>query len=276
MRHGVPTVCVPDPRSGPACGRSTTRATINGGGPHGDDATRSATSTAGAMDGFVRTRRGAPGTCCAASPVDPELRRDTSRPARRDGLPRRAARSRTTGRTRSTSCCRTTCSSRCVVEPARRTSRWSPAGRPTCSTPNDPMSCTNATSTVRPDLRAASATVRLDARSPGPTSPTCSHRARRELGVLRRDGHAARLRGRRASTCAAAAAERVARPSIWNPLPYFDGRAARTASSATSSTVDDFYAAARAGHAAERLAGSSRTRTQSASTRPSRVGDGQA
>ena len=55
--------------------------------------------------------------------------------ARRDGLPRPSARSRTTGPTPATSCCRTTCSSRTRRGACRRTCSWSRAGRPTAPSP---------------------------------------------------------------------------------------------------------------------------------------------
>lgn len=61
MRHGVPTVCVPDP------GRGCTRpyhdtADINGGGPHGTG-NAIADINGGAMNGFVRQRAAAHKAC---------------------------------------------------------------------------------------------------------------------------------------------------------------------------------------------------------------------
>jgi len=61
MQDGVPTVCVPDP------GRGCTRpyhdqADVNGGGPHGE-AQAVADVDGGQMDGFVRQRGRAKGTC---------------------------------------------------------------------------------------------------------------------------------------------------------------------------------------------------------------------
>ena len=55
----------------------------------------------------------------------------------------------------------------------------------------------------------------------GPTSPTCSQEPR-DLGLLRRERHRARLRERRRAALRAGEAERVDTPGIWNPLPWFD------------------------------------------------------
>jgi phospholipase C len=61
MKNGVPTVCVPDPRSG--CTRPYhDTADINGGGPHGES-NAVADIDNGKMDGFIRQRYAARSTC---------------------------------------------------------------------------------------------------------------------------------------------------------------------------------------------------------------------
>ena len=79
MRNGVPTVCVPDPRHGGASSRSTTRATSNGGGPHGTPTPRGHRRRA---DGRLR-RAGAEraaGARCAATPDNPACAHRTAEP----------------------------------------------------------------------------------------------------------------------------------------------------------------------------------------------------
>src|SRR5690349_20858478 len=61
MHHGVPTVCVPNPSGG--CTRPYhDTADINGGGPHGE-ANAVTDIDGGKMDGFIRERDAAHGTC---------------------------------------------------------------------------------------------------------------------------------------------------------------------------------------------------------------------
>ena len=52
MTRRVPTVCVPDPARRRAPGPTTTRADVNGGGPHGE-ANAVADVDGGRMDGFI-------------------------------------------------------------------------------------------------------------------------------------------------------------------------------------------------------------------------------
>ncbi len=64
MENGVPTVCVPDPRRG--CTRPYHDiADVNGGGPHGE-VNAIADIDDGKMDGFIRQRYAASGTCKVA------------------------------------------------------------------------------------------------------------------------------------------------------------------------------------------------------------------
>ena len=70
MKDGVPTVCVPDPRSG--CQRPYhDTADVNGGGPHSEK-NAVADVNAGKMDGFIRQRDAAKSTCKLAD--DPACR----------------------------------------------------------------------------------------------------------------------------------------------------------------------------------------------------------
>src|SRR6266851_7562881 len=61
MRHGVPTVCVPNPAGGCAQPYHDT-ADVNGGGPHGE-VNAVADINHGKMDGFIRERDAAKASC---------------------------------------------------------------------------------------------------------------------------------------------------------------------------------------------------------------------
>ena len=78
MRHGVPTVCVPNPAGG--CNRPFhDTADINGGGPHGV-ANSVADISHGKMNGFIRQRDAAKASCRV--PDDPAC--SGSGPSRRE------------------------------------------------------------------------------------------------------------------------------------------------------------------------------------------------
>ena len=127
-------VCVPDPQAG-ICRRpyhDTNR--FDAGGPHGllgssidEDGTR--------MDGFVRALEQIGNGCEQHPDVFHAGRPSGARAASRTswGITP-PARSRTTGHTRSTSCCRTTCSRRSRRGRFPRTCSWCPAGRPRAPT----------------------------------------------------------------------------------------------------------------------------------------------
>ena len=109
MKNGVPTVCVPMPAGGCQAPYHDT-ADVNGGGPHGA-ANAKADVDGGKMDGFI--------TAGDERQEGVRRQRHCRQPrmlqlgdARRDGLPHRRRRSRTTGPTPRTSCSTTTCSSR--------------------------------------------------------------------------------------------------------------------------------------------------------------------
>ncbi len=97
VRHGVPSVCLPNPAGG--CDRPYhDTADVNGGGPHGE-ANAAADVNHGKMDGFIRQRDAAKGSC--RIPNDPACNGNR-------GVPDVMG----YGPTPRTSCCRTTCSSR--------------------------------------------------------------------------------------------------------------------------------------------------------------------
>ena len=95
-----------------------------------------------------------------------------------------------------------------------------------CTHARDPSSCVNALENpLAPPTRAAEpdrppADLRLDR----PHLPAAQ--APRLLGLLRRQGHPARLRRRRAWS-ASRSSRTPGTPGIWNPLPYFDTVKAR-------------------------------------------------
>ena len=166
---------------------------VNGGGPHSDADAR-ATSTAGKMDGFVRTAR-AGRSATAPSPTTRAARARTRR-AGRDGLPRRRARSRTTGPTRSNFVLQDH-----MFEPD---ASWSlPAHLFMVSgvvgalpKPDDPLSCQHAAERrrrCRDSERRARRRRRLRVDRPHLAAAP----APRELALLRRRTGRARLRGRR-------------------------------------------------------------------------------
>ncbi len=171
-----------------ACARSTTRTTSTTAARTSRAPTRPTTTTAGwtassARGEIVRQRARPEG-----------LQRQARR--RHDGLPRRRARSPTTGPTRATTCSRTTCSSPTRPGACPPTCSSSRSGRRCACAPGDPFSCSSHIEI--PDLpaglraRAAHhAELRLD-RPHLPAAPP-----RRQLGLLPQEGPGARLRDRR-------------------------------------------------------------------------------
>ena len=95
------------------------------------------------QDGRLRReRRAAKRKGCTERPEQPDLLSTCDSPTSWATTTR--ATSRTTGRTRETSCCRITCSSRTRPGACPRTCSWSRSGPPKCTNANDPISCTNA------------------------------------------------------------------------------------------------------------------------------------
>ena len=94
------------------------------------------------MNGTVEAFRHARGPCRSETSTECRLatrRGPTARPMSWGSTPR--ARSRTTGRTPSTSSCRTGCSHRPTHGPCRRTCIWSPDGRRRAPISREPSSC---------------------------------------------------------------------------------------------------------------------------------------
>ncbi len=172
------------------------------------------------MDGFVASAIDGNHTYCAANPFSPDCTADTGRLGQPDAMgwhdereipnywayaDRFVLQDHMFESVRSWS----------LPSHLSMVSGWSA----TCSTPNDPMSCTTDLGKYPAGLGGIH--LRLDADSRGPTSPTCSI-GRRELEVLRRGGNAARLRGRFHVLCAAAANGR--HPRDLEPAPGVRGR----------------------------------------------------
>ena len=155
------------------------------------------------------------------------------------------ARSRTTGRTRGTSCCRTTCSSPTPRGACPRTSTSSPAGRRSARGRGDPMSCVNAvqapgsppgepqnTTGAVPDYAWTDLTYLL-------------HKDARQLALLRLQGDAAGLRRQR-DVLQGGAAEREDAGDL-EPAAVVRHGASRTASARTSRRSTTSSRAARTG-----------------------------
>ena len=172
--------------------------------------TRPPTSTAARWT--ASSRRPSRRSKGCADPNNPAC--SDSADARRDGLPRRDATSRTTGPTPRTSCCRTTCSSRTPRGACPSTCSWSPSGRPHCTQHDDPIelherSCRHPGDPPRLQRDDAAATRHGATRStPGPTSPTCCTRTTCRWGYYVVDGTEPDCENDAAVTCAAGAAER--------------------------------------------------------------------
>jgi phospholipase C len=85
MRHGRPNVCVLDPRLDTCVKPFHDPSLINEGGPHGDlDAARDIDG--GAMDGFVASALEGNHTYCAANPFSPDCTADTGRLGQPDAM----------------------------------------------------------------------------------------------------------------------------------------------------------------------------------------------
>ena len=142
MRHGRPDVCVPDPRVHACVKPFHDTSLINEGGPHGEiDAARDIGG--GAMDGFVASAIHGNHTYCAANPFSPDCTADTGRLGQPDAMgwhdereipnywayaDRFVLQDHMFESVRSWS----------LPSHLSMVSGWSA----TCSTPNDPMSCT--------------------------------------------------------------------------------------------------------------------------------------
>ena len=105
MKNGTPSVCVPDSQSGQCVEPYVDHADVNGGGPH-SAVNATADINGGQMNGFVDQ----------ADESEEGMPRYDGSGVRElgdtgcDGLSHPRATSRTTGRTRRTSCSKTTCS----------------------------------------------------------------------------------------------------------------------------------------------------------------------
>ena len=203
-----------------ACSRSTTRATSTAAAR-----TRRATRDRRhqrRQDG--RLRRAAPRTRsdgCLHDPNNPSCAA-APRPARRDGLPRRPATSRTTGRTRETSCCRTTCSSRTRRGACPRTCSWSRSGRRTARRATTRAAARTTRQTAGSPTRRERATRPTRRSTRGPTSPTSCTSNGVSWALLRRQRAPSPTARTTTMICAAASRRTPTTPGIWNPLPYFD------------------------------------------------------
>ena len=135
---GHPAVCVPDPTPH-HCSAPVPRHVRPQRRRAARPPTRSPTSTAGRWTASSSQARAGPQRSLRRNPDAPGCSRTPTRP---DVMGYHdAARSRTTGPTRTTSCSRTTCSSRTRPGACRRTCSSSPAWSAKCSTHGDPMSC---------------------------------------------------------------------------------------------------------------------------------------
>ena len=184
--------------------------------------------------------------------------------AGRDGLPRRRARSRTTGATRATSSSRTTCSSRRRRGACPRISISSRAGRRSARAP--------AT------RRAASTRSRRPGSPPGepqnPTGATPDY-AWTDLTYLLHRAHVSWryyvFKGSQPD-CEDGAMfckqikQNAKTPGIWNPLPWFD-TVKQDGQRENVAPFEDFLTAARSGDAAGGLVDHARRRRQRASAR---------
>ena len=273
MRTALPTVCVPDPRRARASSRFTTRTICNGGGPHGAARTRSPTSTAARWTASSRRRRQRGARDAQTIPNDPICSQRCDE-ARRDGLPRRRATSRTTGRTRASFVLQDH-----MFEPNASwslpahlfmVSEWSAHAR----TPTIRRAASNALQSpgAPPDSRKQSR----------PTPPIY---AWTDLTYLL---HKHRVSWRYyvfsgtepdceddAMICDAGQAEARRRRASGTRCPYFDTVHSRRPDSATSQSCPNFFKAAKDGHAARGVVDRARP-ARSASIRPALVSAGQA
>ena len=171
MQNGVPTVCVPDPADATAASSPTTTTPTS---------TAAARTAPGRRHGRHRRRQDGrlhrPGRArpkrLRRSPTTRVCTQSAPRPTSWATTP--APTSRTTGPTRSTSCCRTTCSSRTPRGACPRTSSWCRSGRRTARSTAIPRAAHNDAAEPRQPAQGNTAARQPDRRStPGPTSPTC-------------------------------------------------------------------------------------------------------
>ena len=149
-RHAFASAC-PIP-AGPLPAAVPRPELVRQGGPHCRDASAIAW-TAGRWTGSSTPLR-IIGNCVRKHPDKPPCPQATPGPqaaARRDGIPHRRTRSRTTGRTRAVHAARSDVRADRLVDAARRTCSSCRGGRRPAPTSNDPMSC-------RPTCRSRAAT----------------------------------------------------------------------------------------------------------------------
>ena len=195
---------------------------VNSGGPHGRvGAMRDIDG--GRMDGFVRARRRSKAR--RARTRRSGVRARANRAVDVMGYHTRADIPNYWTLRATTSCSRTTCSSRTRRGACPRTCSWSRSGRRRCTHHDDPSSCRNAVRRRGSDRATGdpvhpSTSARRSTR--GPTSRTCctAHNVSWGYYVVRR--HRARLREPERDQLRRRSRRTPETPGIWNPLPYFD------------------------------------------------------
>ena len=267
MQHGVPTVCVADPRGRPCVKPYPDHHDVNGGGPHGA-AAAVADIDGGRMDGFVA--RSAEKGRATAMPDDPVVRAPARSAVDVMGYHTRRDIPNYWTYAQRLRACRTTCSSRTRRGACPRTCSWSRPGR---------------RSALATTTRARVATL-CRRRGSGPRIADPLHPSHVPRADLRLDRpHLSSAQEQRQSwgyyvvpgtepdcenptTISLRAGSRRTRrtPGIWNPLPYFDTVQQRRPAGQHPVDVHQFYTAAKSGTLPQRVRGSCR-RTRSVSIR---------
>lgn len=244
MKNGVPTVCVPDPRSGQCVKPFHDTRDLNRGGPH-SNVDEVADVDGGKMDGFVAQAEGRRGRCldpqdpnCAGAIAPDVMGYHDAREipnywtyAKDFVLQDRMFEPN---------------ASWSLPEHLFMVSEWSAI----CQTPGDPMSCRNALQS--PTNPAAIARMRR--RHPSADVQTPDY-AWTDLTYLLHERHVSWAYYVFAGTepdCAndwidcPPRAQRAMTPGIWNPLPYFD-TVKQDGELGNIQDLSKFYAAAAAG-----------------------------
>jgi len=238
MTDGVPTVCVPDPRSGACVRPYHDGADVNGGGPHGQIAAR-ADVNGGQMDGFVAQSQRGQRTCI--DPNDPACSHTAQSdvtgyhdareiPNYWDYAQHYVLQDRMFEPNASWS----------LPQHLFMVSEWSAL----CSTAGDPSSCSNALQNPQlpPDFGPRG--------HPAPDYPWTDltyllHQQSVPWGYYVFNGSEPDCQNDESVSCAAKT-QNAKTPGIWNPLPYFD-TVRQDGELGNVQTLGNFYTQAAAG-----------------------------
>jgi len=242
MKHGAPSTCVPDPRTGSCVAPFVDHADINGGGPHGET-NATADINGGKMDGFVAQAEN--GTRGCTNPNNPactnSARSDVMGYHTQSDIPNYWAYAQNF-----------VLQDR-MFEPNASwslpahlflVSEWSAR----CTQHDNPGSCTNALQ--NPGSPPNGVSKKAGASRPGPIYAWTDltyllHAHQVSWGYYVVPGSEPDCQNDEAVTCAPVK-QNSSTPGIWNPLPYFD-TVKNDGQLGNVRPVNDFYAAAKAG-----------------------------